>query len=109
MCSARFRDYGMHPEGQGEPALLPAYRLTFNKPSKDGSGKANVAADPEAAVWGVMYSIPDRDLAVLDDGEGKGYRREPMRLYTAAGSSADAWVYLATKASPDPKLLPYTS
>lgn len=108
MCSARFRDYGVHPEGTGEAALLPGKRLVFNKPSKDGSGKANVVADPNSAVWGVIYSIPDADLDVLDDGEGKGYRRQSMRVYAVAGNAADAWVYVATTPSSDPNLRPYT-
>ena len=43
MCSARFRDYGVLPEGNGAAALLGGYRLVFNKRStRDGSGKASI-------------------------------------------------------------------
>jgi hypothetical protein len=69
MCSGRFRDYGVHPEGAGPGALLVGYRLLFNKQSTDGSGKANVEVHEGSQVWGELYSVPDADLQLLDDGE----------------------------------------
>lgn len=59
MFSARFRDYGVIPDGQGRAALVCGYDLCFNKKSRDGSGKANVEPRTGGEVWGVLYSISD--------------------------------------------------
>ncbi len=107
MCSGRFRDYRMHPEGDGRSALLTGYRLAFNKASTDGSGKANVERHEGAQVWGVLYSIPDADLAVLDEGE-RGYRRQQLPVRLTDNTNVTAWVYLAKKPSNDAPLRPYT-
>jgi hypothetical protein len=80
MCSGRFRDYKVFPEGPGRAAVLPGYRLQFNKKStQDNSGKANVAPHEGSDVWGVLYSISDNDLNKLDKGEG-GYRRVRLQV-----------------------------
>lgn len=108
MCSGRFRDYGVSPEGAGRSAVLPGHRLLFNKKSaKDDSGKANVAAHEGSEVWGVLYTISDGDLEKLDKGEG-GYRRERLSLRLMDNTNADAWVYVARKPKNDPALRPYT-
>ncbi len=98
MCSGRFREYGVTPEEKGRAALLVGYRLRFNKKSqKDGSGKANVEPHEGGQVWGVLYTIPEKDLRLLDDGE-KGY--SPLKLAVLInGLATDAWVYVAS--SPD--------
>jgi gamma-glutamylcyclotransferase len=97
MCSARFRDYGVTPEGPGRAARLRGYRLAFNKWSKKHrSGKANVEPHPAGEVWGVVYAIPDHELQALDDGEGPGYTRTSMSVSTPDGESLEAWVYSAT-------------
>lgn len=106
MCSGRLRAYKVHPEGVGRSALLTGYRLLFNKPSTDGSGKANVEQHGESQVWGVLYSIPDADLAVLDDGE-VGYRRVQLRVSTPDGTQHQAWVYFASQPS-SAELRPYS-
>jgi hypothetical protein len=109
MCSGRFRDYGVSPEGNGRGALLVGYRLTFNKRShRDGSGKANVESHEGSEVWGVLYVIPDADLRTLDDGEGGGYHRVQLPLRTVDYGNTEAWVYLASRPSNDPALRPYT-
>lgn len=94
MCSGRFRDYGVHPEGAGRAALLAGYRLLFNKESTDGSGKANVEAHPGSDTWGVLYTIPDADLPTLDAGE-VGYRRVQLPVRTTDNATPQAWVYVA--------------
>jgi hypothetical protein len=107
MCSGRFRAYGVSPEAAGRAAVLPGYRLLFNKKSTDDkSGKANVAADAGSDVWGVLYAVPDGDLDKLDKGEG-GYRRVRLFLRLVDNTSIDAWVYVAKKPKDDP-LRPYT-
>lgn len=112
MCSGRFLHYfrrhpALGPQGPGQPALLRDYRLCFNKESSDGSGKGNVELHPGGEVWGVVYSIPDAGLPVLDAGEGPGYRREKKQL-ELNGKSEDAWVYMAVDPSREPGLIPYT-
>lgn len=109
MNSARFRDYGVTPEESGRAALLRGHRLLFNKwSSKHRSGKANVEPEPEAEVWGVVYSIPDAELEFLDHGEGPGYTRTLLPVGIPGGSSVEAWVYYATEAAKRPGLRPYT-
>lgn len=108
MCSGRFRDYSLTPEGDGLAALLPEHRLAFNKLSQnDRSGKANVEPDRAAQVWGVLYAIPSTDLATLDRGEG-GYSREKRFVHTLDAAVNDAWVYVASKPRNDLNLRPYT-
>ena len=106
MCSGRFRDYGVQPEGAVRGALLVGYRLLFNKQSTDGSGKANVETHEGSLVWGVLYSVPDADLQLLDNGE-VGYHRLRLRVRTADNVDEEPWVYVATAPSNDPSLRPY--
>jgi gamma-glutamylcyclotransferase (GGCT)/AIG2-like uncharacterized protein YtfP len=107
MCSGRFHDYRMRPEGAGRSALLTGYRLLFNKQSTDNSGKANVEPDEGSQVWGVLYSIPDADLAVLDQGE-VGYQRVQLPVTTPDGAQHQAWVYIASTPSAQAGLRPFT-
>ncbi len=107
MCSGRFRDYRVHPEDVGSSALLTGYRLLFNKQSTDGSGKANVEPHEGSQVWGVLYSIPDADLVVLDEGE-VGYHRVRLPVSTPDGVQQEAWVYLASRPNSDSGLRPYS-
>jgi gamma-glutamylcyclotransferase len=107
MCSGRFRVYGVTPEGEGRAALLTGYRLRFNKKSqKDGSGKANVEPQEGGRAWGVLYTIPETDLQLLDEGE-KGYSRVKLPVL-ANNVAVDAWVYIASSPDNDPALRPYS-
>ena len=108
MCSGRFRAYAVSPEGEGPAALLPAYRLVFNKRSQDGSGKANVEPDESSHVWGVLYTIPDSDIETLDGGEGAAYRRVRIPVRITDADTTEAWVYLASRPSNDAALRPYS-
>src|ERR1700676_3983636 len=82
MCSGRFQDYNIRPEGRGRAGVLLKYRLVFNKKSQDGSGKASVVPHSSSKVWGVVYIIPGGDLKTLDAGEGQGYHRIKMKIRT---------------------------
>lgn len=107
MCSGRFRNYGPVPEGKGRAALLADYRLLFNKKSaKDGSGKANVEPYVGGKVWGVLYTVSDNDLKLLDAGE-VGYSKTKLPVQVGE-ASAEVWVYLDSSPSQDPALRPYT-
>jgi hypothetical protein len=107
MCSGRFRAYGVSLQGAGRAAVLPDHHLLFHKKSTDDrSGKANVAAHAGSDVWGVLHTIPDVDLDILDKGEG-GYRRVRLSLRLYNNTAIDAWVYVAKKPNDDPTLRPY--
>jgi gamma-glutamylcyclotransferase len=107
MCSGRFRQYKVTPEGQGRAAALTGYRLRFNKKSKtDGSGKANVERDAGSQIWGVLYTISERELQLLDEGEiGYNRVRVPVQI---DGAETEAWVYIASRPDRDPSLKPYS-
>jgi hypothetical protein len=108
MCSGRFRDYKVSPEGPGRAAVLSGYCLAFNKKStKDMSGKANVTAKEASEVWGVLYTVSGTDKTKLDEGEG-GYRPVKMSVRLQDNSAAEAWVYVAKKPDSD-SLRPFTS
>jgi hypothetical protein len=106
MCRGRFLKYKVHPQGPGIPGRLPDYSLRFNKKSTDASGKANVESREGEEVWGVLYTIPDADLQVLDKGEA-GYKRIPKQVVGSAGP-VEAWVYVAKTPSNDRSLRPYS-
>jgi gamma-glutamylcyclotransferase len=107
MCSGRFRDYGVTPENDGKKALLPGFRLVFNKKSTDGSGKANLESREGSNVWGVVYCISKADLRRLDNGE-VGYQRAQMDVKLSDDSAISVWVYLAIAPSHEVGLRPYT-
>jgi hypothetical protein len=110
MCRGRLLDYKVHPEGPGRPAALRHYVLRLNKEGRRNghrSGKGNVEACAGETVWGVLYTIPDHELPLLDKGEGKGYQRVRVRVESAAGP-VDAWLHVARQPSSDPSLRPYT-
>ncbi len=58
-------------------ARVRGYRLRFNLDGrpKGRAAPANLCADPESEVWGVLYRITRRDLVHLDSTEGVPGRR----------------------------------
>jgi len=62
------------PEGFG---YIEYFRLAFDKPSRDGSGKATIEATGTATdrVYGVLFRIETGEEGALDRAEGldKGY------------------------------------
>ncbi len=58
---------GWYPSRSG--AILQNYRMLFNKHSNDG-GKANIMNSPSDIVEGILYSVNEEDLVVLDKYEG---------------------------------------
>jgi len=53
-------------------AVLRGYVLRFNKLAYNGprEGKGNIMKDENEAVEGLLYEMPDSDLAELDCAEG---------------------------------------
>ena len=91
------------PEALGA-ASLDDHRLVFNKPSSDGSGKANLVPDPGHIAWGVLWRIRAKTWPTLDGFE-PGYTRTPCRVRDASGGRHEAQVYLWS--SPGPKQKPF--
>lgn len=85
-------------------AQLRGWSLRFDKPGRDGTGKANIVPTPEARVWGVAWELSRESWPVLDRFE-PGYRRERFRLVTRDGGSVEALAYVypsAHAAAPPP-------
>ena len=79
--------------------FVEQHRLTFDKVSRDGSGKADIecTGNPTDCVYGVLFSIAGMEQHDLDEAEGmgRGYRRGEVRIITENGITT-ALAYLAT-------------
>ena len=63
-------------------AILNDYEMVFNKHSNDG-GKANIMYSPGDLVEGILYSVNEEDLLILDKYEGvaaKQYKRYDIEV-----------------------------
>ena len=83
MHDSAFRERrGMQPSGW-RSGRLTGWRLRFNLEGrpKGKAAPANISADPEAEVWGVLYRITRRELVRLNATEGiPGWRYRPIWL-----------------------------
>ena len=82
------------------PGLLRGARLRLDKRGADGSGKANLATDRDAWVWGVAYRLAAADFRDLDAVE-PGYRRVTVEL-EVLGRSVSAQTYRSERLTADP-------
>ncbi len=83
--------------------------LSFNKRSRDGSGKCTIArADSSQSVFGAIYKIDPQDKSLLDRIEGvdAGYDVHWEDLLVN-GTRTRAFMYVASSGFVDEKLLPY--
>jgi hypothetical protein len=72
---------------------LDKYRLVFNKPDAEGTGRANLVPDENEKVEGVLYTLSKEQMHFLDTQMPQCVRRT-MRVRTD-GKFVDAEVYLA--------------
>jgi gamma-glutamylcyclotransferase (GGCT)/AIG2-like uncharacterized protein YtfP len=82
------------------PARLPGRRLAFSRYSRQRrGGSADIVADAEAEVWGVLYEVGDADLDTLDRSEDvpAAYRRAAVVVEDAEGRQRQAVTYLANR------------
>ena len=81
MSAKRMHDrLGWSPSRSG--AILLDYDMVFNKHSNDG-GKANIIYSRGDLVEGILYSVNEEDLVILDKFEGvaaKQYRRNDIEV-----------------------------
>ena len=78
-------------------AILQNYRMLFNKHSNDG-GKANIMSSPGNIVEGILYSVIEEDLLILDKYEGvaaKQYKRHEIEVRNNNKNSITAVTYKA--------------
>jgi len=86
---------GWSPSRSG--AILPDYEMIFNKHSNDG-GKANIMSSPGNIVEGILYSVNEEDLVILDKYEGvssKQYKRYEIEVQDNNKNSIPAVAYKA--------------
>lgn len=89
-------------------AWLDDWRLSFEKRSTDGSGKATVRRAPTGhRVHGMLYELPHSEGLCLDRAEGPGYTRHTVQVTTATGLLS-VWLYLAKEHAIDPSAVPFT-
>jgi hypothetical protein len=69
------------------------WTLRFDKPGRDGTGKANLVPATGLRAWGVAYQVADSAWELLDRFE-PGYRREGFRLDRSDGTSLECIAYL---------------
>ena len=86
---------GWSPSRSG--AILPDYEMIFNKHSNDG-GKANIMSSPGNIVEGILYSVTEEDLLILDKYEGvatEQYKRYDIKVRDNNKKSISAVAYKA--------------
>src|SRR5438445_5591082 len=77
------------------PARLEGFRLAFNVYSTEWEGgAANLELDEGARTWGVLWDVPDDQLAGLDAYQGHPtfFRREDVSVLGPSGQVI-AWTY----------------
>lgn len=83
-------------------AFLEGWQMVFNKRGRDGSGKANLIANPDFVTWGVLYLLEGSALDRLDVIEG-GYERMNVRVRQRDGTVYDAVTYVSQELTDDPR------
>ena len=96
MSAQRMRErLGWSPSRSG--VILHDYEMIFNKHSNDG-GKANIMYSPGNIVEGILYSVNEEDLVILDKYEGvssKQYKRYKIEVQDNNKNSIPAVAYKA--------------
>jgi gamma-glutamylcyclotransferase (GGCT)/AIG2-like uncharacterized protein YtfP len=93
-------------------ARLPGHRLAFTRYSRpERGGVADIVADADAEVWGVLWEMDERCVAALDDFEGvpQAYRRESVRVIDDGGAEHEAMAYVANRTGSFPPSSQYLS
>jgi gamma-glutamylcyclotransferase len=84
-------------------------RLTFDKVSRDGSGKCDIESSINLTdrAYGVLYEVSSSEKPELDkaEGLGNGYDQHDVLVTTKSGETHTATTYIATHK--EPALWPY--
>lgn len=114
MCTGRLKDKGRCPSCKPIcVAKLIEHELRFHKLSKkDRSGKADAykTENDAGVVWGVVFSIDEREEKKLDNAEGlgHGYNKSIVEVVDREDNVHQAKIYKADEDAINPKLRPYT-
>lgn len=81
-------------------ARLDDHRVRFDKPARDGSGKANLMRAPGFVCWGVVFELHAEAWSVLDRFE-PGYRRQDCLVTLTSGEERGALVYVFQPNGPE--------
>ena len=108
MHDSAFRERrGMRP-AEWRAGRIEGYRLRFNLEGRPRgkAAPANVAPDPGAEVWGVLYGITRQQLLHLDSTEGvpgRRYRHLWVEAEDIGGNALRAVTYIAEGKETDGK------
>jgi len=109
MLSRRLKHKSRCPSADYESTgFISGRQLTFDKVSKDGSGKCNIDEGATSArVYGVVFRIDCSEKSALDraEGSGKGYDEKIVEVNTTDGK-INAKTYVASRKVKG--LFPYT-
>ena len=92
------------------PGELKGFSLAFTKRGRDLSGKATIMRDRGQSVHGVVFSLTEDELALLDgfEGLGRGYDRlENELIIMPNGETTPAFTYMAPSSACDTTLFPF--
>ncbi len=91
MHDSAFRERRRMEPIDWRPGRVRGYRLRFNLDGRPygKAAPANLSADPDAEVWGVLYRITRADLVKLDSTEGVPGRRYRHLWVEAEGSDGN--------------------
>lgn len=81
------------------PVFVCDFQLAFNKPGRDGTGKANLVPVSGERAWGVAWQLAESHWETLDRFE-PGYRREAFALERGDGTRLIAHAYLFDPGGP---------
>lgn len=100
MHDSAFRERRRMQPSEWRVGKVPGYRLRFNLSGRPvgRAAPANIAADPDSEVWGVLYRITLRELVRLNSTEGvPGPRYQPVLLAAEddAGNALSVVGYVA--------------
>jgi gamma-glutamylcyclotransferase (GGCT)/AIG2-like uncharacterized protein YtfP len=89
------------------------WRLCFPRESKKRKGGVgSIVKSEEASVWGVVFTVSERDLARLDSCEGVpggAYNRAVVDVVDRHGRGLSVWTYFAVRQGPEQEFLPHSN
>lgn len=97
-----------------EPAMLPGYKLYFNKKAygKPGIGYANIVPTKGESVYGILYRVTENELSQIDCHEGVytgHYSKHEVTVLLKDGKEVIAVTYIACPDRISDGLLPEKS
>lgn len=91
---------------------LTGHRLCFHKRGKDSSGKCNaqISSANTDQITGVLFFIPNEQIAALHraEGRGGGYDDVAVHVFGSQGLNYNALTYRANSSYIDESLRPFT-